>query len=431
MDRVLIGERTAARGDIARAQPGVRVRTLLGLRWIAILGQCVALLVVTRMFGPLAQRDWILLTIGFAVVTNGVCRILYPVNSFLSGRQAAVQLALDLGQLSVLLALTGGLTNPFAILMLVPVTISATLLSLRATAVLFLFAVFCMSFIALFSYPLPWPQHSSTMHDALIVPDLYRVGEWMAMLVSMAFLCAYAWRVSAEARRRQHALITTQAALARAQQMSALGSLAAAAAHELGTPLGTMTLVVRDLESQLHNDPDFGADIALLKEQLTRCRDLLAGISRRTSAEDHFPIVSLPAILHEVCEAHAHGRVGVVVDLAPSVAQVDVKSTPELRNGLENVIANAVRHARHTVRVTAERVRTTVCVRISDDGPGFADTVLPHLGEPDLSKHDLYGLGLGIFIAQTVFERIGAKVRFFNQGGAVVEIIWHHTEQPV
>ncbi len=420
----MIGAREIATSDSNFTQPGVRVRTLLALRWIAILGQLVALIVITQLFGFPLQALPALIVIGVSAALNIGLRLVYRANSFLSGRQAAVQLAFDLVQLSVLLFLTGGLTNPFAVLMLVPVTISATLLSSRSTMLLFGLAMACTTALGLWSWPLPW----AAGEQPFIMPRIYRIGEWVAILVGMAVLTAYAWRVSAEARRRQQALVATQEALARAQKMSAVGSLAAAAAHELGSPLGTMTLIARDLQKQLQNDPDFGDDITLLNEQLARCRDILAGISKQTVTEEHFRTATLDALLQEVARAYESDSKNIVFNLADGSSAIEVERSPELLHGLDNLIANAVRHARTIVRITASQPRGALCLTIEDDGPGFPAELLPHLGEPYVAPYGIkpHGLGLGIFISITLLERIGAKVTFRNPGtgGAGVDIQW-------
>ena len=417
----IIGQRGAPPEDQDPARPGVRIGTLIALRWIAITGQLIAFAVITQMFGRPGQADFALLIIGTSVLLNLVCQFYFARGTFLSGRLAALQLAFDLLQLSALLFLTGGLTNPFAVLILVPVTISATLLSQRSTIILFAIAVLVISALALWSMPLPWSNR-----EPLIMPRLYRIGEWVAMLVGMTFLAVYAWRVSAEARRRQQALIATQAALARAQQMSAVGSLAAAAAHELGSPLGTMTLVARDLQAELGDDPDFGPDIALLSSQLDRSRDILKSISGHPATEEHFPVVRLDALLYEITRPRAGSRIDLGYELARQVEAVQIERTPELLHALDNLIANAMRHARTSVLLSAMPESGGVTLRIRDDGPGFPDLLLDHLGEADIARLGAatQGLGLGIFIASTLLERIGAKLHFANDGGAVVSINW-------
>jgi two-component system, sensor histidine kinase RegB len=212
--------------DIAQAGPGVRVRTLILIRWVAIGGQLAALAIVGLVYGFPLQVVPALAAIGASVLLNIGLRLVYPPGAYLGGRQAAIQLAFDLLQLAVLLFLTGGLENPFAVLILVPVTISATLLSLRSTIGLLVLALLTLGVLAAYALPLPWGRE-----EELALPVTYRFGIWVALTLGMLFLATYAWQVSAEARRRHQALVATQAALAREQTMSALGSLEAAAAR--------------------------------------------------------------------------------------------------------------------------------------------------------------------------------------------------------
>ncbi|HLU91654.1 MAG TPA: sensor histidine kinase, partial [Pedomonas sp.] len=284
----------APAGPLVLGLPGVRVRTLLTIRWIAIVGQFMALVIVGLVLKYPLPIWPTLAAVAASVAVNLGSTLLHPAKAYLTGREATVHLAFDLLQLSVLLYLTGGLTNPFAVLILVPVTISSTLLSLRNTVFLFLLATACLTALSFSHLPLPWPG------EPLTLPVAYRVGQWMALAFGMAFLTAYAWQVSAEGRRRQQALVATQTALAREQKMSELGSLAAAAAHELGGPLGTITLIARELDDQLGNDPDFGSDIRLLRDEAARCREILVGIARRAEAEQPFPVLPLDTLMNEV-----------------------------------------------------------------------------------------------------------------------------------
>ncbi len=413
---------------LALDRPGVRVRTIVSLRWGAIAGQTAALLVVHLGLGFAVPWLPAMAAIGASVCLNAGMNWLYRPGDRVDGRAALFHFGFDLVQLSVLLFLTGGLANPFVLLLLVPVTISATLLSARATMLLVGFALLLLALLWRWHLPLPW-------RDGLLleIPDLYRLGILVALALGMMFLALYTWRVSAEGRRRQAALVATQSALERESRMGALGSLAAAAAHELGGPLGTITLIARDLEDALGTHPDHGADIRLLRQEVRRCRDLLTGISERAEAEDPFPVLPLPALMRELIGPHEPTRVPVeiAVEWDPGGGPV-IRRSPELLHGLSNFLANALRHARERVRFHAGETPEELWVAVSDDGQGFPPDLLPRLGEPFLgpSISQSGSTGLGIFIATTLLERTGARIAFTNlpEGGARVEIRWPRSD---
>ncbi len=404
-------------------RPGVRVRTLASLRWIAIGGQFTTLVVVgLYLHFPLAWPSLIA-----AVAASGILNIglvtLYGGNSRLQGTDLALHLAFDLVQAGVLLFLTGGLANPFAVLLVVPVTIAATLLPARAMLVLGALAGAIIVVQWFWAMPLPWSG------PPLAFPRVYRFGVAVALALAVGFLAIYLWMVSAEARDRQRALAATEAALTREAKMSALGSLAAAAAHELGGPLGTITLIAHSLSEALGDDPDFGDDIRLLESEAARSRSILIRIARRAEAEDPFARLGLDVLLHEIAHGVAPARVPVSVT-AP-LPQPVVRRSPELLHGLHNLVANAVRHARAGVELRASASASEIAIAVIDDGEGFAAEILPRLGEPDLgpSHSGSGGTGLGIFIATTLLERTGGRLAFRNRrdGGAQVDVRWPRT----
>jgi len=417
----------ASRQPLALDRPGVRVSTLVSIRWAAIIGQLLALLIVG--YGLAFPIPWLpaLTAIGASVSLNLGLKWLYRRRDRIDGRSALFHLGFDLVQLAVLLFLTGGLTNPFAVLLLVPVTISATLLSARATVLLVCTALFLLVALWQWHHPLPW------VGERLVLPDIYILGIVIAIALGMLFLTFYAWQVSAEGRRRQAALVATQSALDRESRMGALGSLAAAAAHELGGPLGTITLIARDLEDALGDDLAFGQDIHLLNQEVRRCRDILTGISERAEAEDPFPELALPALLREIIEPFEPTRVPVEirVEWEPGSGPI-VRRSPELLHGLANIVANALRHARGKVRFEAGETPAELWVSVTDDGPGFSPDLLPRLGDPFLgpSWSGSGSTGLGIFIATTLLERTGGRLGFSNlsEGGARVELRWWRTD---
>lgn len=405
-------------------RPGVRVRTLAGIRWIAILGQLTTLLVVGLWFGYPLPWGSMLAAIGASVIINVGLSTLYERTDRMTGRELSLHLSFDLIQAGVLLFLTGGLANPFSLLLIVPVTISATLLTAREMAPLLGLAMGVLAVLWLWAQPLPWSGPPPEF------PLVYRVGDLIAYGLAMGFLAAYLWMVSAEARGRARALVATEAALTREARMNALGSLAAAAAHELGGPLGSISLIAHSLEEELGDDPDFGEDIRLLAAEAARSRRIMKELSTRAEAEDPFAILTLDLLLHEVAQSVKPARVPVTVTITGR--QPMVQRSPELLHALNNLVSNAVRHA--ATEVTMESIITPSEIRVAvlDDGFGFPPDLLPRLGEPMLgpsrSKSD--STGLGVFIATTLIERTGGRLAFSNrpEGGGKVEVRWLRAE---
>lgn len=423
-------ETASAFTPAALGRPGVRVRTLVGLRWIAILGQLATLAFVGLWLGfPLPWWPALAAVAASALLNLGLVA-LYPRPARLEGGEALLHLSFDLMQLAVLLFLTGGLANPFVVLLVVPVTVAATLLSARETFLLLAAAVVALIVLWHLALPLPW------VGPRPMLSDTYRLGLFVAVALSSTFLAVYIGRLSAESRRRAAALFATQAALERETKMSALGSLAAAAAHELGGPLGTITLVARELDEALSGDPDFGDDIRLLNQEVRRSRDILASLASRAEAEEPFTSLPLPALLHEAAQGQQGGRVPVTVETAPAIeAAPPLRRSAELLHGLSNLLDNAVRHAATSVTLRGSATGDELTITIDDDGEGFDPDLLPQLGEPFLgpSRSRAGGTGLGIFIATTLLERTRGRVAFANrpEGGGRVEIRWRRTHMEI
>ncbi len=416
----------------------VRLRTLVNIRWLAILGQLLAVLIVHFLLGyPLAF--WPLLAvIGASVLLNAYLQSTKSgAGRRLSEAESALQLGYDLLQLSVLLYLTGGLGNPFSILMLAPVTISATILSRKITFILLGFAVAALALLAFRHQPLPWRD------GPLVIPTIYLTGIGIAILLSMIFLALYASRVSSEARRRATALAATQAALAREQKLSALGSLAAAAAHELGTPLGTITLAARELSRGVAKGGPYGEEVATISEQADRCREILARLAKIPEGGDNpFARQSPRAFFTHLIQPFdtiAGTRFDLKIDAETDKAgkPILIPSTPEIVHGLGNFVENAARFALSKITIYFEADGDQVKITLLDDGPGFDLSVIKMLGEPYIGAacpaedkgrttkiHQ--GMGLGIFIAKTLLERTGAILYFDNEtgGGAKVVCRW-------
>ncbi len=409
------------------ARSRVLVRTLILLRWMAVLGQTSAVLLVRFVLDFEFPLLLALLAIGVSVALNIALTAVRPMQELAREGEAALQLAYDVVQLAVLLALTGGLQNPFVFLFVAPVAVSATVLRPAVTAVLAALSFACVGAISVWRAPLPWPSA-----QAFAMPQLYEFGIAAAVLVGLAFTSVYAWRVAAEEERLNIALAAVQAVLAREQTLSALGGLAAAAAHELGTPLATIHLVAKEMARELPADDARKDDIALLVTQSERCRAILSQLSAKHGEIDvmltRAPVASL---LEEIVGPHQGLGTEIRVSVHGQAALV-LRRMPEIVHALGAIVENAVGFARERVDVEARWDQESVEITIRDDGPGFAAGVLGRLGEPYLTERDpdgaAGGLGLGFFIAKTLLERSGAKLDTRNSKlpgeGAIVRARW-------
>jgi two-component system sensor histidine kinase RegB len=407
----------------------LRLNTLIRLRWLAIVGQSLTVLVVayglkfplpvSLCFALIACSAWLNLVLTFR----------YPAAHRLTPFSAFVILTFDSMQLAGLLYMTGGLTNPFSLLMTVPVVISATSLPLRLTAILGGLVMSAATLLVFVHLPLPWHEDAP-----LAMPFIYVAGMWMAVLSSIAFTAIYAFRVAAEARLLANALAATELVLQREQHLSALDGLAAAAAHELGTPLATIALVAKEMEKALGKDPKYGEDVKLLRSQSERCREILKRLTSLSSeGEAHLSRLPLTSLVEEVTAPHRD--FGISIKLRPGErigAEPVGRRNPGVIYGLGNLVENAVDFARKSVTVRWSWDDAAVTFSIIDDGPGFPAEIIDRIGEPYMSTRQGNeaggGLGLGLFIAKTLLERSGATLDFRNSSslgeGAVVQISW-------
>ncbi|MGC2750223.1 MAG: ActS/PrrB/RegB family redox-sensitive histidine kinase [Pseudolabrys sp.] len=415
----------------------VRLDTLVRLRWLAIIGQSTAVLVVYYGLDFDLPIYACVAAIILAAWLNVALRLRFHMTQRLEPDRAAWLLAFDIAELAVLLFLTGGLQNPFAFLFLGPVLLSATALPPRFTLLLGGFAVACATVLVFVHYPLPWDSE-----DPLQLPPIYMIGVWMCILLAIGFIGVYAWQITEESRQLSDALAATELVLAREQHLSQLDGLAAAAAHELGTPLSTISVIARELERAIAADAPHGDDVRLLREQAKRCRDILAKLTELSAGGEPFDRMRLTALIEEVVAPHRN--FGVTIDvITPSdrAAEPVGARNPAILYGLGNLLENAIDFAHDRVLVDAKWDEASVAVTISDDGPGFAPEILTRIGEPYVTsrRHHLNdtgeepkGLGLGFFIAKTLLERSGATLSFANRAiperGAVVRLHWSRSD---
>lgn len=422
--------------DLRLPHRRLKLDTLVRLRWLAVAGQTVALLVVHFGLGYPVRLGFCFALVALSGWLNIVLKILSPETRRLSERMAAVQLGYDLFQMGGLLYLTGGLGNPFAFLLLAPVMISATGLSAHKTILLGLLAAGIASVVAVVHLPLPWPEGATFM-----LPPVYAFGVWTALVCSLAFMGAYAFRVAEEARQLADALAASELVLAREQHLNALDGLAAAAAHELGTPLATIFLTAKELASEIAADDPRAEDVALIRGQAERCREILAKLTSLSDRQDqHFHRMPLSQLVEEVVAPCRDFGISVKVDMKGDGPEPVGIRNPAIHYGLGNLLENAVDFAEGSVEVKGRWDANSVRIVIADDGPGFSADVLAKLGEPYVTARGRLrdvrsdeaeragGLGLGFFIAKTLLERTGAKLLIDNrrppEGGATVTVSW-------
>ncbi|MEM1373451.1 MAG: ActS/PrrB/RegB family redox-sensitive histidine kinase [Pseudomonadota bacterium] len=415
----------------------IRLRTLVLLRWVAIVGQIAALTVAQRFYNLQIEIALCYLAIGISVAANLMAVWLYPENKRLNETETFFFLLFDLMQLGFLLALTGGLNNPFALLVLAPVTISATVLPMGPTALLGGVALAVVTFTGLYHVPL-------RTADGFVLqnPFLFALGFWAAIIIGTIFIAVYARRVTEEMHAMSRALLATQMALAREQKLTDLGGVVAAAAHELGTPLATIKLVSGELMDELP-EGDLRDDATLIRSQADRCRDILRSMGRAGKDDLHLRYAPFETVVQEAAAPHQDRGKVIRIVFAPgedgSKGQPQIRRHPEVIHGLRNLVQNAVDFAEGEVAIELSWTSSRVAIAIADDGRGFSSQVIGRLGDPFMRSRrrsassvrpEYEGMGLGLFIAKTLLERTGAEIRFSNGpsagrlSGARVTVIW-------
>jgi two-component system sensor histidine kinase RegB len=438
--------RGASQGDLSKDEIGagedwaegavhrgrLRVRTLVTLRWLVVGGETALLLVVLGM-GFSLPYPLCFAVVGAAAWINLLTGVASPGQRVFGDREAAAQLSLDILQISALVFLTGGASNPFMLILIPPVTLAAATLPLRPVLILAAMAAVLSALLAFLSLPLP-----EAPGTAVIVPMSFRIGAAMANIAGIALTAGYVRQAAVESARMALALDVTQAVLAREQRLSALGALAAAAAHELGTPLATISIVAKELGREAPTQA-VKDDADLLVSQAERCREILRRLTETPAAasDQVHERLSLRQLVQEVIEPHAGVkgvRVEAIVTGAKGMKTPDIRRLPEITHAFTSFVENAVDFAESEILVSARFDAETVSMEVRDDGPGFSAEVLAKLGEPYVttrpgaegSRTGHIGMGLGFFIAKTLLERTGALVTFQNgkPHGAVVAARW-------
>jgi len=403
-------------------------KTLVILRWIALVGQYLTISIVYFIFKFELPFFYCSLVILIGVLTNFYLQFQFKKNQ-LNNFASTVFLFYDLTQLSLLLYLTGGITNPFAILLIVPAIVSSTFLNLKSTINLSIATIIILIFLTLYNLPLP---HYGELH--FHVPDMYLFALPIAIIITLIFLTYFGFRFGIESRKRTEALNKLELILAKEHELESIGLQAAAAAHSLGTPLSTITVITKELEKEIGNNPKFSKDIELLLSQTERCSSILKNLSKDQFKEDSFlSDIKIGELLDEIVRSFSvisEKKLSLLDDKNKLNPQIE--KTLEITYGLRNFIGNAVKYSNSSVDISLESDKKITEVKVCDDGPGFSEDIIDVLGEPYIrSKNKIIssksGLGLGTFIGKTLLERMKAKVNFAKcpkTNGAMVTIKW-------
>ena len=401
--------------------------TVVILRWIALIGQLITIYIVHFV----VQFDLPIIFCSLTIFFGGITNIFIQFNlkkRQLNNTESTILLFYDVLQLSVLIFLTGGVTNPFIIFLIVPAIISSTLLNLASTFFLSFITIISLLLLTFNYFPLP---SDGDIH--FHVPDYYIYSIPTALIIVLTFLNYFGFRFGHEARKRGNALSRLELVLAKEQQLDSIGHQAAAAAHSLGTPLSTITVIAKELKKEAGKNNEFIQDIDTLLEQAKKCGDILKKISQNKIVDDDYVInITMQDLLFEIARSFEEiSDKKINLNLSKSIKKIPIKRSPEITYGIRNFVGNAVKFSKKNVDINLLSNDTHTSIQIFDDGPGFPDDIFKIIGEPYISSKSKKlksksGLGLGTFIGKTLLERKKAFIDFQNipGGGAEVQIKW-------
>ncbi len=402
--------------------------TLTILRYIAIFGQFIAINIVffyLNLSFPIVE-SYVIIFLG--LLTNLFLQFKVKVNQ-LKDSHASLFLLYDLLQLSMLLYLTGGILNPFSILLIIPAIVSSTFLSMGTTIILGLITS-SLLFVLTYIY-LPLPGMNA---DIFNFPNFYKLGTLVSILIGLMFLSYFGIRFAGESKKRSEALNKLQEVISKEYELESLGGQAAAAAHSLGTPLATISVVAKELKKEIGDNKEISKDIDLLVSQSKRCSEILKQISKKQIEEDSFlSLIKLEDLLEEIINSfNETSSKNIELYVEKDQNKINIQRSPEIIYGLRNFIGNAVKFSKSKVKLDLKSDDEIIEIRINDDGPGIPEDIINKIGEPyikskskELSANS--GLGLGTFLGKTLLERQNAKLLFKRNsdlGGALVVISW-------
>jgi two-component system, sensor histidine kinase RegB len=406
----------------------IKLLTLINIRWVAIFGQFATISIVYFYFNFNFNIRYCYLLVLFSSFLNFFLQIKSKKTDLLSNKQATFSISYDLLQLFGLLFLTGGLTNPFSIFIVAPTTIAAGFLNLRSSILIGFLSILAIIILSFFYFELPGLENN------YLFPKFYILGLSLALCTTIIFLAAYSQRLAMESAQRNEAFNVLQQIFLREQELKSLGGLAAAAAHELGTPLNTISLVAKELKKEVGSNKKFNQDLDLLISQSKRCGEILKQISKNpyTEKEDKFfDKASFKILVHEIVDSFKDlSKKKIIINEGDYKKDYLITKKIEIIYSLKNIIDNALKFSSNKIEIFLLSNENELRIKVEDDGQGFSKQALGFLGDPYINKGDLdnnkEGLGLGIFIAKVFLERLSAIINFYNleNKGAAVDISW-------
>ena len=389
----------------------ILLSNLVKIRWLAITGQLLTILTVYFVFGIQIPLFLCLFVIFVSTLINVLTLNFKKNNNYLTDNEAFFFLLYDTIQLAILLFLTGGIYNPFSLLLIAPLIISASYLRIVFSVVLSILSIIIVAIISFFYIEINWNENFD-------VPGLFTYGLVLSLIISFVFITIYVDIFARSSRKISQALNRTSIALANQKKLSELGSLSAAAVHELSTPLNTIFLVLDDLlkDHTLTNNKEIKKEIDLLKSQAERCKKILLSLSTNPQKlkDDFFDKTTLSNIIKLNYEKFKNKNIDTKINLNSIGDEPVISFMDEIMYGIGNIIQNGIQHAKNKIVSNISWSDDFFEIEIIDDGPGFSKEILDKLGNPYVSDRKNEGMGLGIFIAKNLIENIGGKIKFNN-----------------
>ena len=409
--------------------------TYVNLRWIAFIGQIISIFIVEFVLNFKFNYLPCLGIIALGVLTNIFLQFKIKENQ-ISNFMSLIYLIYDILQLGILFFLTGGITNPFIFLIIIPAVFSSQYLSMKSSVIIVTITILTLTFLTFFYFKLP---HPNELH--FHVPSYYLYAIPLSILIGLIFLVYFAVQFGEQNRKRKKAFDKIQEIMAKENELLSLGGQAAAAAHSLGTPLSTILLTVKELQKDFKNDKKLTKDLDLLVSQSNRCSEILKKLSLNPKIDDNFLNFNLNLsdyVIEIVKSFEEISKKKFDINLDRFTNQIIINKSSEIIYGLRNFIGNANKFSKRIVSISLMNIKNNTIIKIVDDGNGFPKDLIrkeklgePYIRTPNNIGESKQGLGLGTFIGKTLLEKNFATVKFKNSedtGGAEVIIEWKNSD---